>query len=85
MSHDPAGSQQQDREFARYASLGLQFGFSFLIFCGLGYAFDSWRETQPYGLLVGALGGAVGASYSLYRATTTRETKTKRTENDEKF
>lgn len=83
MSQDPAGSQKQDREIARYASLGLQFGLTILVFCGLGYAFDSWRGTGPYGLMVGALVGACGASYSLYKATLPRETTAKRNRNDE--
>lgn len=85
MNHDPAGSQKEARELARYASLGLQFGFTFLIFCGLGYAFDSWWETTPYGLLTGVLAGAGGASYSLYKATLPLETNTKQKGKDEKF
>ena len=36
----------------------------------LGYAFDQWKGTEPWGVLVGSMLGVVGGLYNLVKKVT---------------
>lgn len=58
--------QVQKSGSASSASYGL-IG-AILLMGGLGYAFDWWRETTPWGLVVGLLFGLIVGFYELAKA-----------------
>ena len=45
---------------------------SILVLGGIGYAVDRWRDTTPWGLLIGLLLGVVVGFYDLVKTTTRR-------------
>jgi F0F1-type ATP synthase assembly protein I len=50
-----------DSDFARYSTLGIQFGVIILFFGWLGVKLDAWLDSSPWGLLgVGTLGFIAG-------------------------
>jgi F0F1-type ATP synthase assembly protein I len=64
-----------DSDFARYSTLGIQFGVTLLVFGWLGVKLDAWLGSAPWGMLaLGALGFIVGM-YSLIRGARRREKK----------
>lgn len=65
---DPSEPGRGLRDYARFAALGLQFGFTILVFAGAGYALDRWLGAAPLGLVVGILLGGAGAFWTLYRS-----------------
>jgi F0F1-type ATP synthase assembly protein I len=48
---------------ASYALIG-----AIILFGGIGYAFDVWRATSPWGLLIGLLLGLIVGFYELAKA-----------------
>ena len=54
-------------EIGPYASLGIQFAVTILLFLGGGWWLDGKLGTTPVFILLGTLFGAVGAFYKLYR------------------
>lgn len=61
-----------------YASLGIQFAATILIFVSIGWWLDDEFATTPLFLLLGALFGAVGGFYKLYRTLLALEERRKR-------
>ena len=61
------GAAEQRSDFARYAGLGLQFGFSVALLSLGGYALDRWAGTLPLFLIVGVALGFTGGMISLLR------------------
>ena len=51
----------------RFASSGFELVGVMLFFMGLGYLFDQWQDTKPWGVLAGATYGIVGGLYKLIR------------------
>ena len=51
----------------RYSGLGCMFAASVLAFLGGGWLLDLWLGTFPFLMMLGALGGAVLATVSIYR------------------
>lgn len=62
-----SGGSEQGSEYARYAGLGLQFGFTVALLSLGGYALDRWAGTLPLFLLVGVALGFAGGLISLLR------------------
>lgn len=58
-----------DRSDSRFYSAGLEFGFTILIFIGIGWFLDSRLETLPLFLLVFMFVGFAGALVSLVKKT----------------
>lgn len=54
--------------YAKYAGVGLQFGFSILLFLYLGKWADGKLGTAPYLLILGVFTGAFAAFYSIYKS-----------------
>ena len=67
-------------EIGPYASLGIQFALTILLFLALGWWLDDQFETSPILLLLGNLLGAVGGFYKLYRTLIDLEEKRKEEE-----
>ncbi len=58
---------------ARAWAVALDFVFSVLAGAGLGWLFDRWRGTLPWGLLVGLVLGFIVAFWRIIRATQAQE------------
>ena len=52
---------------AAYALVG-----GILVFGGIGYAVDKWRDTSPWGLIIGLLLGVIVGFYDLVKTTARR-------------
>ena len=52
---------------AAYALVG-----GILVLGGIGYAVDKWRDTSPWGLIIGLLLGVIVGFYDLVKTTTRR-------------
>ena len=61
-----------------YASLGIQFAATILIFIASGWWRDAAFATTPLFLLVGTLFGAAGGFYKLYRTLMALDKRRKR-------
>ena len=51
----------------KYAHLGLQLGFTFLLFFALGHAADRYLETMPWLTITGTFVGFAVGMYHLFR------------------
>lgn len=51
----------------RYAGLGLELAGGIAVFIGIGYLFDRWMGTDPWGMIVGAILGLAGGLYNMIR------------------
>jgi F0F1-type ATP synthase assembly protein I len=51
----------------RYAGVGLELAGVVAVLAWLGYAFDNWRGTAPWGVLAGSTIGVVGGLYNLVK------------------
>jgi len=51
----------------RYFGLGLELAGAVAVLTWLGYQFDRWQRTEPWGLLTGAMIGIVGGLYNLLK------------------
>lgn len=65
MLHDPRDANQ--RGLMRYATVGLEFTFSFLTCLGLGALADRWLGTFPWLMLAGTVLGFAAGLYRLVR------------------
>ncbi len=63
MLHDPRDANQ--RRLMRYATVGLEFTFSFLLCLGLGATADHWLGTFPWLMLAGMVVGFAAGVYRL--------------------
>ncbi|MEM6764514.1 MAG: AtpZ/AtpI family protein [Bacteroidota bacterium] len=55
--------------YIKYAGLGFEILACLLIFCGIGYALDSWQETEkPWFLLTFSLLGCAAALYLMIKS-----------------
>ena len=64
-----------DSNFARYSTLGIQFGVTLWVFGWLGVKLDAWLGSAPWGMLaLGALGFTAGM-YALIRGARRHEKK----------
>ena len=61
-----------------YASLGIQFAATILIFVSIGWWLDDKVATTPLFLVLGTLFGAAGGFYKLYRTLMDLEKRRKR-------
>ncbi|HTI42503.1 MAG TPA: AtpZ/AtpI family protein [Vicinamibacterales bacterium] len=52
---------------AAYALVG-----GILVLGGIGYAVDKWRDTSPWGLIIGLLLGVIVGFYDLVKTTARR-------------
>lgn len=52
---------------AQYGGLGLQFAAAVAFFTWVGHRLDAWLGSAPWLTILGALGGAAAAFYSIYR------------------
>ena len=68
-------------EIGPYASLGVQFAVTILLFLAVGWWLDGQLGTTPLFLLLGTLLGAVGGFYKLYRTLMDLDEKRKREES----
>ena len=68
-------------EIGPYASLGIQFAVTILLFLAGGWWLDGQLATTPLFLLLGTLFGAVAGFYKLYRTLVDLEEKRKREES----
>lgn len=53
------------RTYIRTSAVGLEFGLSIVVGITLGYFFDRYFHTAPYGLLVGVVIGSIAAAKRL--------------------
>ena len=67
-------------EIGPYASVGIQFALTILLFLAFGWWLDGKFGTSPFLLLLGTLLGAVGGFYKLYRTLIDLEEKRKKEE-----
>ena len=51
----------------RFATVGLELVGAVALFIAIGYAFDRWQETSPWGMIGGAVLGIVGGLYKMIR------------------
>lgn len=59
---------KRDRpSWIRYSGLGIELAAAFLGFALLGYWVDHHYETEPWGLLIGAVLGLIGGMYNMVR------------------
>ena len=65
-------------EIGTYASLGIQFAVTVLLFLAGGWWLDGYLATTPLFLLLGALLGAGGGFYKLYRTLMDLDERRKR-------
>lgn len=63
-----------------YASLGIQFAATILIFVSIGWWLDDYLATTPLFLLLGTLIGAGGGFYKLYRTLMDKDERRKQEE-----
>ena len=68
-------------EIGLYASLGIQFAVTILLFLAVGWWLDGRLGTTPLFTLLGTLFGAVGGFYKLYRTLMVLDEKRKREES----
>ncbi len=65
----PKGGDRSDlAAYGRFAGVGLQFGFSIILFLYLGKWADAKLGTAPWLLILGVFTGAGAAFYSIYRS-----------------
>ena len=80
----PAGKDRKHTsiyaEIGPYASLGIQFALTIMVFAGGGWWLDGYLAVSPLFFLVGTLLGAVAGSYKLHRTLIDLEEKRKREE-----
>ncbi len=63
-------SDKRDRlNLARAYSIGFNFVAAFCAFAALGYLVDSYWDSSPWGLIVGAALGLIGGMYNLIKAS----------------
>lgn len=53
------------RTYIRTSAVGLEFGLSIVVGITVGYFFDRYFHTAPYGLLVGVVIGSIAAAKRL--------------------
>ena len=83
------GPKEKDRkkaaaayaEIGPYASLGIQFAVTILLFLAGGWWLDGQLATTPLFIILGTLFGAVAGFYKLYRTLMDLEEKRKREES----
>ena len=68
-------------EAGSYASLGIQFAVTILLFTAAGWWLDGQVDTTPLFILLGTLLGAVGGFYKLYRTLMDMDEKRKQEES----
>jgi len=68
-------------EIGPYASFGIQFAVTILLFMAVGLWLDGQLGTTPLFILLGTLFGAVGGFYKLYRTLMDLDEKRKREES----
>lgn len=51
----------------RLLGAGVEFAGAILVLAGLGYLFDRWAGTGPWGLVIGSMVGLAGGLYNLIR------------------
>ncbi len=68
-------------EIGPYASLGIQFAVTILLFLAVGWWLDGRLGTTPLFTLLGTLFGAVGGFYKLYKTLIDLDEKRKREES----
>jgi F0F1-type ATP synthase assembly protein I len=66
-SERPSRADEQGTSVGEYASLGIQFAASILVFLFLGQWLDRRLGTAPWMLLIGVFLGAGGSFYGMYR------------------
>lgn len=64
-----------DSDFARYSTLGIQFGVTLLFFGWLGVKLDAWLNSAPWGMLVLGTLGFIAGMYTLVRGARRHEKK----------
>ena len=64
--------------------VGMEFAAAVAGFCIVGWFMDRWLDSQPYGLLIGAILGIVGGMYNLirYAIRSNRASEAQKTEGD---
>lgn len=60
-------AKQPNQSPMRFATAGFELIGGMLVFMWFGYLFDNWQNTEPWGLVVGAIVGIVGGLYKLIR------------------
>ena len=63
------GSRGPEQRAWRLAGLGIELAGAVGGFCLLGYWIDRHYDTQPWGLLIGAICGLVGGFHNFIRST----------------
>ena len=53
----------------QYVGVGLELAGTIALLAFLGFWFDRWRGTEPWGMLIGASVGIVGGLYNLIKQT----------------
>lgn len=56
------------REFAPYATLGAQLGFTVIVFFAIGWWVDSELATDPWGKILGVFLGAAGGLVKFFQS-----------------
>ncbi len=63
------GSKQDRAGWVRFSGIGIEFVGAMLGFGLIGFWIDSRFETAPWGLVIGAFLGLIGATYNAIRQT----------------
>jgi F0F1-type ATP synthase assembly protein I len=63
------GSGSSGPDFARGLTLAFEFAGAVFLFWGLGWLFDAWLGTEPWGQVVGGILGWVGGTLHVYYKT----------------
>jgi ATP synthase protein I len=64
-----SGSRGSGPDFARGLSLAFEFTGAVFLFWLLGWLFDNWLGTEPWGQVVGGVLGWVGGTLHVYYKT----------------
>lgn len=68
------------RKYNEYISLGAEIAGSMVVPLLIGSYVDDHFHTQPWGIVIGIIGGFLGVSITLYKITV--QSKNKRDDND---